>query len=218
MAFCNHCGAVLIAGDKVCGKCGAAAVASSSAPAPTTPVSAAGAVSVPPSKQGWGAGKLILVIVALCLGLMILALVGIGFVGWRIAHRTHVHQDGSNVKIETPFGVVESTKDPEQAARSIGVDIYPGAQVVKDGAMTSSFGNVRTTAASFVTGDSFDKVSSFYKNKFPNATVSASSESHCTIVSSDPKNIVTINIQAADGQTKIQLSSVSHGSEAGPSN
>ena len=59
----------------------------------------------------------------------ILGVASLGFFAWRVAHRTHVRQEGDNVKVETPFGTVETTKDPEEAARNLGVDLYPGAQV-----------------------------------------------------------------------------------------
>ena len=48
-----------------------------------------------------------------------------------------------------------------------------------------------------------------YKAKFPNAMVSTSEENHCTIVSNDHKNMVTINIEGGDGKTRIQITSIS---------
>ena len=74
----------------------------------------------------------------------ILGIASLGFFAWRVAHRAHIHQNGNNVKVETPFGSVETTKDPDEAARNLGVELYPGAEVLKDGAASATFGGVHT--------------------------------------------------------------------------
>jgi hypothetical protein len=144
--------------------------------------------------------------------IIVIGALGIGVltvVGLHIAKNSHVRQEGDRVKVETPFGTVESSKDPDQVAKNLGVDIYPGAEVQKDGAASASFGNLRTVNATFESSDSVDKVCSFYKSKFPSATVTTSDENHCTIVSnSTPPNVVSINIQSNGGGSKLQISSV----------
>jgi len=116
--------------------------------------------------------------------------------------------------VETPFGTVESTKDPEDAARNLGIEVYPGARVLKEGAASVTFGGMHTTTANFESDDSVEKVCGFYKPKFPNPTVTTSDQGRCTIVSNDRRNMVTINIQAAGDKTKIQISSVTHNPDA----
>lgn len=223
MAFCNSCGAALTSGTRFCNKCGVAVLASTpvSSAAPSVTPSAPGTVPVPVvagSGQSSNALKVILIVVGVIVIAGMMGLAAVAFVGWRIAHHTRVHQEGDNVKVETPFGTVESTKDPDQAARSLGVDIYPGAEVLKNGAATASFGGVHTASARFETSDSLDKVAAFYKSKFPNAMVTTSQSNHCTIVSNDPKNLVTINIEGGGDKTKIQIATVSHGSDSSSSN
>ena len=150
MAFCNSCGAALNPGTRFCNKCGAAVLASapasafrSAAPAASSPPVPAATAQATPS-QGSGALKIILIVVGVFVLIGILGVASVGFFAWRVARHTHVRQDGNNVKVETPFGTVESTKDPEEAARNLGVDIYPGAQVLKDGTASASFGGVHT--------------------------------------------------------------------------
>lgn len=154
--------------------------------------------------------KIVLIIVGALVLIGVMGLAGIGIVGWRIAHHTRVQQEGNNVKVETPFGTVESTKDPEEAARNLGVDIYPGAEVVKEGAAVATFGGMRTASATFESGDPLDKVATFYKAKFPNAMVTASQSNHCTIVSNDPNNLITIKMEARGDKTRIQIAKVTH--------
>jgi uncharacterized OB-fold protein len=212
MAFCNSCGATLDPASKFCNKCGAANVAPVPAPG-VVPVAASSLPRVG-SGQSSGALKVILIVAAVVVAVGVLGMATLGIITWRIAKSSHVRQEGDHVKVETPFGTVESTKDPEAAVRNLGVDLYPGAQVLKGSAASTTFGGVHTASANFETGDSLDKVASFYKAKFPNAMVTTSDENHCTIVSNQSKNLITINMQATGDQTQIQIANITHKSDA----
>ena len=202
MAFCNSCGATLADGTKFCNKCGAAVTG----PAMSAPAGAAPAAV--PSKGGGGALKIILIIIGVIVLIGILGMVTCGVVLHRFANRARVHQDGDNVKIETPFGSVESTKDASKAAADLGIDIYPGAEVQKNGASSATFGSIHTVTAMFTSTDGMDKVCSFYKEKFPNAMASTSDQNHCTLVSNDNKNMVTINVESSGDGSKFQITNV----------
>jgi hypothetical protein len=205
MAFCNSCGATLAPGTKFCSKCGATVAGgpSTAAAAPTTATPAA------PPKGGSSALKIILIVVVVIVGIGILGIATVGFIGYRIAKSAHVR--GGNVKVETPFGAVESSTDPDKAAKDLGIDIYPGAQVQKNGASSATFGGVHTVAAKFETSDSLDKVCDFYKSRFPNAMVANAQSDQCNFVSSDKNNMITINIQASGGTTDIKIANVKRG-------
>ena len=114
MAFCNACGATVEPGAKFCPKCGAAVPAAAVASTPATPAQS-------------NAVKVILIVVAIVVGLSILGIGTATFIGWRIARHTRVAQDGDRVRVETPFGTVESNNNPDETARNLGIDIYPGA-------------------------------------------------------------------------------------------
>jgi zinc-ribbon domain len=212
MAFCNKCGTAITQGTRFCNKCGAPILASgfpSSAPAPAPPTPSATPTptqAAPPG--GSNALKVVLIVVGAVILIGVLGLGVLTFVGIHIAKRSRVHDEGDRVKVETPFGTVESTKDPEQAAKNLGIDIYPGAEVQKDGASSAEFGNMRTVSATFESSDSVDKVCSFYKARLPNANVSTSEENHCTIVSTAPPNVTTINVESRGSGAKFQISTV----------
>jgi len=208
MAFCNSCGATLTPGTKFCSKCGAVVPLAATNVA-TTPSAA------PAPTGGSGALKVILIVVAIIVVIGVLAVATVGFIGYRIARRTHVTQEGNHVKVETPFGSAESSGDSSQAVRDIGVDIYPGAEVQKEGASTASFGGIHTVTAVFESSDPLDKICTFYKSKFPNAMVSTTDQNRCTVISNDSKNMVTINLEPDGSNTKIQITSVNK-SASGP--
>jgi len=214
MAFCNSCGASLDPNTRFCSKCGAAVLASSPAPNAAMASSTVPVGTVPaPAAQGGGALKVILIVVGVIVLLGILSIASVGFFAWRVARHAHVHQDGNNVKVDTPFGSVETTQDPAVAARNLGVDLYPGAEVQKNGSATASFGGVHTATLNSESTDSVDKVASFYKAKFPNAMVTTSDSGRCTIISNENKTMITINIEARGDKTKIMISKVSRNSD-----
>jgi hypothetical protein len=211
MAFCNSCGSNLAPGTKFCTKCGAVVTGT---PTPASPVVSSPAIAPGPATptSGGSAVKIILVVVAVVVIFGILGVATLGIIGVHLARRTHFTQDGNHVKVETPFGSVDTSKDPQQMAKDLGVDIYPGAQPQADGSATANFGGVRTVAASFLSSDPLDKVCDFYRSKFPNAMSSASTQNHCSIVAGDRGNMLTIIIEPSGNSTKIQISSVNKSS------
>ncbi len=208
MAFCNSCGATLNAGTQFCNKCGAAVtgnpadMSASATRPPQTPLPAP-----PPSKGGSSALKIILIVVGVVVGVSILGMVTCGIVVHRAIKNARVSQSGDKVKVETPFGNMETSTDPDQVAKDLGVDIYPGAEPQK-GAYSESFGSIHTATAFFRSTDSTDKVCDFYKSKLPTANVTTSDTNRCTIVSQNPPNMTTINVESNDAGCKIQITSV----------
>jgi hypothetical protein len=173
--------------------------------------------STPAPTSGGGALKAILIVVGVIVIVGILAVASLGFFAWRVTRHSHVSQNGQDVKVETPFGTVESNNDPQAAARDLGVDQYPGAQVLKQGSNSATFGGVHTSTLSAETTDSVDKVCSFYKPKFPNAMVMTSQSDQCTIVSNDQKNMITITVKEQSGKTRIVIANVRKSGTQNPS-
>jgi hypothetical protein len=225
MAFCNACGANIVPGTRFCNKCGAAILASTLPPATASPVPPASstppvstvAVPTPPAPSGGGALKAILIVVGVIVLVGSLGLASLGIFAWRVARHTRVRQNGNDVKVETPFGTMQSTNDPQAAAHDLGVDIYPGAQVLKEGATSATFGAVHTASLNFETTDSVDKVCGFYKPKFPNAMVMTTQADQCTIVSNDQKNMITITVKGQTDKTRIVITNVSKAGTANSS-
>ena len=202
MAFCNACGATVEPGAKFCPKCGAAVPAAAVASTPATPAQS-------------NAVKVILIVVAIVVGLFILGIGTATFIGWRIARHTRVEQDRGKVRVETPFGTVESTDDSDEAARNLGIDVYPGARALKGKAANVTMGSMHTVAAEFETDDPPERVAEFYKKKLPHANIAVSDAKHYTIISHDKKNMFTINIEPQEGKTLIHIANVSGKAVAG---
>jgi len=202
MAFCNACGATLDSGAKFCNKCGTTQPgATAGAPAFPTPA--------PGAPQKSSALKIILIVVAVIVVFGILAIGAFSFLAYRIARHSRVHNENGNVRVETPFGTVNTTTDPNEAARNLGIDSYPGAEVVKGTTSDMTMGNMHTASADFETSDPVATVAEFYKSKVPNANVVSSTGDHYAIISTDKKNMLTINIEPKNGRTRIHISKIS---------
>jgi hypothetical protein len=203
VAFCNSCGATLDSSASFCKKCGGKVTGAVSSSPPTPPV--APVAGTPTTGSGL---RTFLIVVGVVIALGILGTVAATLVGLHIAKRTHVTQKGDRVRVETPFGTVTSTKDPEEAARNLGIDIYPGARALKTEDASVVVGGMKTVSAEFQTDDSADKVFDFYKKKFPDANVTQNDQQHYTIVSTNHGAILTINIEATGGETHFHIANV----------
>ena len=206
MAFCNSCGATLSQSAGFCSQCGTP-VAGAPAP-PRVSTASAGPPPATPSRTGNSGLKTLLLVLGAIALIGIFSIVALTFVGLHIARRARVTEDGEHVRVETPFGRIEASKDPEQAVKNLGVDIYPGADLKNDGASTATVAGIRTTTANFESSDAPDKVCGFYQSKFPDSRVSTSGRDRCTIVSDEHGKMVTVNVESNGDGSRFQITSV----------
>jgi zinc-ribbon domain len=212
MAFCNACGTNLESGARVCPKCGA------SQPSATNIVGHPPPPVAPPAPvQSSNTLKPVLIVVAAVVVVGALAIAGLTVLGLHFARRTHVENRDGNVRIESPAGTVESTSNPSDIARQLGIDLYPDAHLLKGNAQNVSIAGMHAVSAQFETDDPPDKVADFYQSKFPNAQ-HASAGDRYSIVSSEKANIVTIHIESSGGKTLIKVANVSGKGVTGSSN
>ncbi len=209
MAFCNSCGTALAAGAQFCPKCGAATGA------PATPVAVSSTVAAPlpaapAPAQGGGALKIILIILAIVIGLIVVAAGSCAYFVHRAIVRSHLNQKNGEVSIDTPFGSLNSTSDPSQAAKDTGVEVYPGATVQKNGAANMNIGKMHTSTVTYETDDPPATVADFYKSKFPNATMTSGENGRYSLLAGGKDDLTTITIEPRDGKTKIMVARVTN--------
>ena len=145
-----------------------------------------------------GTLKIILVIV----GVIVLL---VGFVGYRMAKSAKVSQNGDNMKVETPFGSMETSNDAQSVADELGIEIYPGAQVQKAGTASVTLGSLHSVTAIFETNDSVDKVCDFYRSKFPGANGASSDQNQCTIISGGSGKQTSISVQPSGDGSRFTI-------------
>jgi zinc-ribbon domain len=218
MAFCNTCGTNIESGAKFCPKCGASQPGVTPAAAGASPPPAASSVPIS-TPQGasspgtfvnppQGSLKPILLVVGAVVVVGALAIAGLTVFGLHLARRTHVENRDGNVRVEIPGVSVESTTDPSNISRDLGVDLYPNAHLLKGNAQNVSIAGMHAVSAQFETDDPPDKVADFYKAKLPNAQ-HASAGDRYSIISTEKNNIITIKIESSDGKTLIHVANVS---------
>jgi hypothetical protein len=201
MAFCNSCGAALEPGAQFCNKCGGKQAATS----PASPATTAAGPATP--AQGSSALKIILIVVAVIVGLGILGVGAVSYVAYRAVKGTRVEQKGDKVKVETTFGKVETSGDSADVIRDLGVDVYPGAEVLDKESAIMNIGGMRTATAQFESSDSVEDVANFYRQKYPSANYTANNENR-TIFLTDKDRVLTITVESRDGKTHIGVSNI----------
>jgi hypothetical protein len=177
-------------------------------PAPSTP--AGSTVAPTPARPQSSGLRTFLIVAAVLAGIVILGIVASVIVGMHIARHSRVTQDGNKVKIETPFGTVESNQDADEVARNLGVDVYPGARPIKNGSAIAAIGGMKTATAHFETDDPAGKVADFYKTKYPNATFNQSGDQY-SIVQTNQEGALTITITPGNGANQITITNVQKG-------
>src|SRR3954468_16432301 len=134
MSFCTGCGNNVDPASKFCDKCGKpmSALPGQGTSAAAAPARAQVAQPAPAQKSG-GLLKPLLIIFGVIALLAVLAIAGMVGFGIFIAKQAKIHQTENGAKIETPFGNIEAD-DPAKTAEKMGIDVYPGAEAVKNGA------------------------------------------------------------------------------------
>jgi hypothetical protein len=203
--FCAKCGSAISANEQFCTSCGAAAATHGSAPA--QPIAAQPAAV--PAKSGSSAVKIILIIVAVIVGLGILGLGAISYVGWRVSRAIHVDGPNGQMTIQTPEGKVDLNASQTYTADDLGTDPYPGAQSTHGG-MKMNLPTGSMVIGSFLTSDSKQQVVDFYKSKFGSNTAVMDTPDGALITFSKSKQesvmvTITANSSRNNGKTQITI-------------
>ncbi|MFC5865549.1 zinc ribbon domain-containing protein [Acidicapsa dinghuensis] len=213
--FCTKCGATLNPDTRFCTRCGA--------PVESQPIAATGPVYTSsmqpgtvmpapvPQSSGPSAVKIILIVVAVCVGLGIIGAGIFAFTVWRVAHTIHVSSTGPDgkVTVDTGSGSITASDAQTFTASDLGVDIYPGAQN-GHGSLKMDLPTGSMITGVFVTSDPKDKVVAFYKDKLGSqaSTFDAGNSAVLSVNKGEHESVmVTVNANSGqdDGKTRISI-------------
>jgi hypothetical protein len=142
--------------------------------------------------------KIVLIVVAVIFALGVVAVGGLGYMGWRA-----MHSNGNRMAMGQAANVSEA---------DLGVSIYPGAVRVDSGSLRMKVLGTETESASYTTGDPGSSVLSFYQEKLgPKATTT--DRNGMTMISlaginGNAKESVMVTLKAnmqAAGSTQITI-------------
>lgn len=162
---------------------------------------------VPAASRG-GAGKVILIVLAVIFALALIVVSIFGYFVWRVSKAMHADKNG-RVTISTPEGNFSAGANKTYTAAELGVDPYPGATTSTGGFdMSSAKGSVVT--AVYETSDAADKVASFYKSQTGagEQTVTESGTNSVITFKKSEKEVVVVTIKAnslSDGKTQLTI-------------
>lgn len=199
MPFCTACGANVEPSAGACPRCGAATGVPQAQAQPSA--------GTPAAPAGSSAVKIILIVFGVIILAGVLGAAVIGYIGYRFARDTRVTTGPEGeTRVETPFGRVETSRDPEKVAEQLEVEVYPGAEPAEDSGSVS-MGDFQATAATFTSDDSPEEVAEFYRERYPKATVTTHEGRH-TLVQQSEESVLTIHIEPAGEGSRIHVSRV----------
>lgn len=165
-------------------------------------------MTVPAGSRG-GAGKVILIILAIVFVLVLIVGGTIGYFAWRVSKAFHADKNGQ-VSINTGNGIYTANAEKTYTADELGIDIYPGATSAK-GSFSVSTGKGSMITATFVTSDGPEAVTQYYKNKTGLGEQSTMDTDNGSVISfnKNPKDVVMVTVKGHaadhDGKTVIVI-------------
>jgi len=176
---------------------------------PAGAVFATAQAPAPANKSGNTIVKIILVVIAIFVGLGILAAGIFGFAVWRISRAIHLNGSNGQVTVQTPGGSITTNRSMTLTGSELGVDLYPGAESTPGG-MRMDLPTGSMVSGAFLTSDSKDAVVSFYKSKLgSDASVFDAADSAVISLNKGPQNSVVVTVTSKpsenDGKTKIMI-------------
>jgi len=204
MAFCNACGSNLEATAQFCAKCGAPAGAQA------TPGTFAAPPVAPPAPRKSNLKPILIALAALA-AVFVLGIVAVSFFAYKAAKvisAARIEQNGDKVRITSPLGKVEANQLTPEAAKRLGIDLYPGAKVTDSGAVTAGIAGINTAGVEFESDDPPQKVYEFYKSRYPKAMINEKQGDQYSIIATSDTGMTTIEIQPKDGKTHINFAVV----------
>jgi hypothetical protein len=220
-AFCTKCGNSLPSTTGFCPSCGtpiaAGPVAAPSPLSPNTPqppaayAPPAGYPAQQPRSSG-GALKIVLIVIAVIVGLGVLAAGSIGFMAWRVSRSIHTDSNG-NATLSALGANISAGKNVNISEANLGVPIYPNA-TRGEGGMHMTLPNMSMVSAIFLTDDPQSTVADFYKGKLgPNEADTESARGAVLSSGRDGPNgkngtVITIGPGSGNNSGKTQISIV----------
>jgi hypothetical protein len=189
---CRHCQAEIPAGAQFCPGCGLRAPAQE------------GAAEAAASRPAWGGRKVVMWFLVAALILAAVFLVGVLYF---IRHTTIVTTTKNGGRVESPFGVLSSSKNPEQLAHSLGLDVYPGATGPQGTQV--DLNNTIIVSLQFQSRDPGPRIISYYHVRYPDATVKADKDG-LRLVQLNPRDTLTIEALTDSQGTRIRVSDIRH--------
>ena len=157
-----------------------------------------------PVRGSWGGRKVVLWFLAAAVVIAALFMVGVLYF---IRHTTIVTTTKTGTRVESPFGVLSSSSNPEQLAHSLGLDVYPGATGLQGTRV--DLNNSIIVSLQFESSDPAPRIITFYHVRYPDAAVKPVSDG-LRLVQLNPRDTLTIEALPDSHGTRIRINDIRH--------
>jgi hypothetical protein len=155
--------------------------------------------SAQPAKSSGGALKVILMVVAIAVGIGVLAAGKLGFAGWRASQSTPANAKTKDALFSIPgIGSIATGSDATADPSQLGAPVYPGA-VQEKGAVSVGTSKAAGAEARFTTSDPVSQVVSFYTSNMTGAIVAATASGAVINAGPSATDRVTVTITPGSG-------------------
>jgi hypothetical protein len=205
MAVCTKCGAPLTSATGSCNSCGTPIATGAPQAAPPPP-----GYPVAPTRSSGGALKIVLIVVAVVVGIGILGVGTLAYIGWRVSKAATagitINSSGNGATVTVPgVGTVATGTSATVTAQDIGVPLYPGATQDTDSSQTTASNTTRVVQATFWTGDPVSSVTAFYQGKLGDSLTVMGLGDETIMNYGGGNNAVTMMVNSENGKTKINV-------------
>jgi len=192
MPACPQCGAEASESANFCLACGLRLSASAQAEGD--------ALAAP--RRRWGGRKVVL---GFLVAVAVLALAFLAAMIYFIRNTTIVTSSKGNSRVESPIGVLATSNDPNKIAKSLGLDVYPGA-VGKNSAQADLNAN-SIASLLFHANATPRQVIEFYHVRYPDATVKPEGKAF-VLVQMNGRDTLTVKATPEKSGTEIEINDI----------
>jgi len=206
-AFCTNCGAALTSSVGFCPSCGTPIAAAPAAPVQAAPPPVASYPTMPPPKSSSSVLKIVLIVIAVVVGLGVLGIGTLAFIGWRVAKSASVTSNGNGgVSVSVPGGGSITTGTASTLTeQDLGVPLYPGASLDTAGSSTIVRGTSKVVQAAYWTSDPVSSVTAFYQSKLGSGLNVMGLGGETIMNYGSGNNTVTMMVDSESGKTKVNV-------------
>lgn len=123
-----------------------------------------------------------------------------------IRHTTIVTSTQGGNRVESPAGALTTGNDPAQLAKSLGIDLFPGA--VGEHSAQAQLPSNTMASMQFHTAASPRQVISFYHERYPDATVKPLSNGGFSLVQLNGLDTLTVEATRENHLTHIAINDI----------
>jgi hypothetical protein len=150
--------------------------------------------------------KVVFIVIAVIVGIGILGIGALAFIGYRAEKAIQVTNNGKSVSTTVPgIGTVTTGAASTLTEQDLGIPLYPGATMDPSASSTVVNGKTKVVQATYWTTDPVSSVTSFYQGKLGSGLNVMGLGDETIMSYGSGNNTVTMMLDSESGKTKMNV-------------